>query len=299
MYKSKLIKLANFEDMEVEVDRLGIPMTEEKIETMLNKIAKKNIIMDEVDKVEKGDILILDLSSHEEKFNKKNLPVTVGIGLFNLEIEKELLGMKKAQSRLLNLNGTDIKVEVKSIKRRRIPEVTDELIEKMNINGVNTLEKYKELLIKEDLKAQRMDILPQKSLEYVINNSTYIISEDDMEALYKEEIKELEAQANLEKTTSEEYVKDIYGITLEEFTAWIKENLTMTLKHMLIGMEYENKNNAYLTEEIYETELNTYAEENQIELYKAKEIISYKLYHTRWYPMKANEAIIGYWKNKL
>lgn len=299
MYKSQLIKLADFKEIKIEVDTLGTPMSEEKIQGLLSKLAKRNIIIADADRIEKGDIVTINLTSVEEKFNKKNLPVTVGIGLFNLDLENKLLAMVKDESRILDINGIEVKVEVKSVKRRIIPEITNELIGGIGIEGVTTVEEYKEFLINEDLRRQRMEILPGKSVEYVINNSQYDISEDDVAAMYEEEIKGLEAQAQLEKITAEEFVKEVYGITLEEFTNWIKDNLSITIKHMLIGMEYEKQKNALLTEEIYETELRAYAEENQIELDKAKEIISYKLYHTRWYPMKANETIIGYWKKEL
>lgn len=299
MYKSKLIKLADFKGMEVELDTLGTPMNEEKIQGILNKLAKGKVSISHVDIIEKGDVVTLDLTSDEGKFNKRNLPVTVGIGLFNSELENQIIGMRKDESQTLNIKGNDVIVEVKSVKRRIIPEITNELIMDIGIEGVTTVEEYRDYLINEDLKQQRMEILPQKSLEYVINNSQYIISEDDIESVYEEEIKGLEAQAELDDITTEVYVKEVYGITLEEFTKWIRENLPMTIKHMLIGMEYTKQNNLEFTEDIYEAELRQYAEGNDIEVDKARNISSYKLHHTRWYPMKANEIIIGYWKKEL
>lgn len=299
MFESKVIKLTDFRDMEITEEMQGKALSEEEIKDILNKLAKKNVVTAEVDSIEKGDFVILDLKGEETKFNKNGLQINVGLGLFNKELEDEILGMEKNENKTLTINDKEVKVGVKSIKRRSIPEVTDELIAGLHIEGVNTIGEYKEYLRDKDIKEKRMNIIPFKSFEYIVENSEYNILDEDLKSLYDEEVRSLEAQASFYNKTLEEFVKEVYEISTEGILKWLEDTTPEKLNQILVGMEFAREDDKMLTQEIYDEEIKTSAQEGNVSFDKAKEMHSHMLFQGSWYPLKAMERIHEYWKEEI
>lgn len=270
MFKSKLLKLADLSKMKITDDMSGTPMDDKEIKAIFDRLARRNVVTTDVEIIENGDLAILDLKGNEEKYNKKNFALTVGLGLFNTEFENQIIGMKKGESKSLSINGNDVLVEIKTIKRRSPGEITDDVIRSLNIDGVTTVSGYREYLIEKDLKEKRVQIIGQAAENFILSNSEYSISEEDISLLYEQNINNLSIDAELNKKTLEEYAK-AFGFTVEKLKQMVTEPIPKYIKLMLIGREYAKEdNNLQSNEEKYEQYLKDEAESRSISFEDAK-----------------------------
>lgn len=298
MFKSKLINLVDYKDMEITEDMCGTPLNEEELQGMLEKIAKRNVITIDVEVVENGDLIVIDIDSHGERL-QRDLPITIGLGLFNIDIESKIIGMKKNEKKSIDYNGAEVSVEVKSIKRRIPAELTDEIIVSLNIEGVNSVNSYKKYLIEKDLYEKKLRILCQKGIDFVLDNSEFYISEDDILVCYEENMKAYIHQAASEQMTLDEFTKTLSGLTIEEFKQKKKSEAPMSIKYMLVGKEYAKKDvNLLYDEEKYETYIQEMTDSSQMTIEEAKRNFSFELFQLMMYKGAAITEIFKYFELK-
>ncbi|WP_312113426.1 hypothetical protein [Brevibacillus reuszeri] len=73
MFKSKLVKLADYREMKITDDMRETPLDDEEIKVKIDKLAKRNVVTTDVEMIEKGDYAIVDLKENKENFNKRIL----------------------------------------------------------------------------------------------------------------------------------------------------------------------------------------------------------------------------------
>lgn len=298
MYKSKLIKLADYKDFEVKKEMYGEAMTDDQVNHILQRKAKENVTTADAETVEKGDVVTVDLSSEVSKFDRKNLPLNVGLGMFDAELEKSIIGMKKDESKTFDLDKGNVDVKVKSITRRIVPEFTDELAASLNIEGVKTVEQYKTKLVEDDLREKKMGAIPFGAMGYIVENSEFDIKEEDLDEMAKRQFESIEAEAEIAGKPVEDLVKEIYGISVQEIKDWFRKEAEPNLKQILIGMDFAKKNDGMLTDEIYLKDIKENAEKMGISVEDAKKIFPLELFYGNYYPLQAMHEIYNYYKDK-
>lgn len=300
MFESKLVRLADYSEMKITDDIRVTPMGDKEINAILDKLAKRSVVTTEGEMIEKGDLTILDLRSHTVKFNKRNFPLTVGLGLFNTELENQIIGMNKGENRLLRVNGNEVLVKIKTISRRIPAKITDDIILTLNIDGVNNVSDYREHLINKDLKEKRMRIICKEAIDFVLDNSEYSISENDISLLYEKNIIKLYTYADIKKMTLDELAKIYYGTTVEELKHSNKEAIPNSIKYMLIGMEYvKENNNLQIDEEKYEMDIKDEAETRMIPFKDVKRLNPYELFIINKYKEIVSNTIYNYYKKEI
>lgn len=175
MISSRLVKFEDYQDMETTDDIQGTPMSEEKIHETFIRMMKRNVVTTDVETIDKGDFVVIDLTGDKEFLNKKNLMLTVGLGMFNSDFENEIIGMKKDEIKTIYIHDNTVIVEVKSVKRRSLAKVTDELIASLGIDGINTVYDYREYLINNDLKYQMIRNVSKKAIDEKIIKEGFTI----------------------------------------------------------------------------------------------------------------------------
>ncbi|MCG7381708.1 hypothetical protein [Paenibacillus sp. ACRRY] len=241
MLKSTLIKLANYKDMEITDDMRGEPLNENEIEGFLDKLAKRNVVTTDVEKIESGDFAVLNLKADQERFNRKNLKLTVGLGMFNSELETQVIGMSRGEVKTLNVHGHDVLVDVQSVQRRSLAEVSNEIILSLNIKGVTTVSEYKAHLINKDLKEKRTSAICQNIVDFVINNSEFAISEEDISYLYQLQLNAYDLFSRRENVPLEELVSQYYGKSVDEFKESLMNGTPNSIKYILLFLEYNKE----------------------------------------------------------
>ncbi len=78
--------------------------------------------------LEKGDAAVLTLISELSRFHRPMVPVAVGSGMYDRELEEQLLGRTVGETFTAQVQGTPVTVTVKQATRVVFPELTDKLV---------------------------------------------------------------------------------------------------------------------------------------------------------------------------
>lgn len=258
MFKSKAIKINGLK----KIDNLDISNQmveiENEIINSLNKLLNKHSEYKKTnDCVKVGDLVSLEMKSTNAKYNKKNLPVVVGTGLFDKGFEELLLNYIPAKKYMINFNGDEIEVSITEIKRKILPELTNELIKLECVDEVATVEEYKKNLF-DTIVNEKANEIASEFLSKVREESEFIIDEYDVNLLFEGDLSKmrflsLEEGKVLEDMTDTELGQRIGMPSLEKFEEVYKnEGYPLMLKRALIGMVLANEDNFILDETTYE-----------------------------------------------
>lgn len=138
----------------IEIKAKPIEVTEEDVNNVLDQLRDAFATLEEKenDTLEKGDIAVIDIKTFTKAtrypikdFGGENLHVEIGKKQLIEEIENNLEGMKKGETKnieasfdknypLRALKGKEVVFEVtlKSIKQKKLPEINDEFAQKIN-----------------------------------------------------------------------------------------------------------------------------------------------------------------------
>ncbi len=108
----------------------SIPTEEELKEQAIKAIVKDHLVLttigaDEV--AETGDSITMATVSNIPKFNKPNVKVSLGRGLYNKELEDMVLGKKIGDQFGLTIQEEPVSVTILDIQRKTAPQPTDEM----------------------------------------------------------------------------------------------------------------------------------------------------------------------------
>lgn len=307
--KSKILKEFDFRNIDVSGEDFTYETDKNFIEKEITRIKKKNKISYEVQEVTKGDIVICSLKSSISKFNKENISINVGLGLYDRQVEDALIGMEKGESKILLLDNESINIDILNISRSRIPELTDEMVEKEEINSVSTVESLINYLegLHEVERNKAIDskayLLVGKILKEVIEKSEFVIYEEDIEYLSKLEIQRARVLAKLEglileDMTPEEFSGRIPVQTYEDFLKMIYEMKKESLPILLLGLKSADKDVYKVSKENYNKSLNEYSAMYNIDPEDASEAMTFEYYEAKEYQIYYENKIKEYFKGR-
>lgn len=143
--KSHIISLCNYMDLTTEpiVVELTRKELEGDVELELHNTRMLMKRTEEVAVVAERDTVELTLKSKSKKFNRSGLRLNAGMGLYNKELEKTLIGRRVGETYTVLLKNGEVTVTIESCHRTVIPELTDELVCSQKSLGAKTVEEYK------------------------------------------------------------------------------------------------------------------------------------------------------------
>ena len=128
----------------------------------IRELARKNVVKDHLilvplkdgEAAKTGDTLTLCTQSSLPKFNKDQVTVSIGRGLYNKALEEALVGLKKGETCHVTVKDQPVSATILGIKRKAAPEPTDEMaaeLHQKDFDGkeLTTLAEYEDYLIKE------------------------------------------------------------------------------------------------------------------------------------------------------
>lgn len=282
----------------IEVTGLSTEVTDEEIEKQIENIRNRFATLEPASEdkaVVEGDYVTVDFDGRVEgkEFEGgkvEDYVLEVGSKVLFEELEKSLIGMKQGETKNVlvtlphniedkNLAGkqAEYTVTLKEIKRKVVPELTEEFLK--NIGDYKDVDEFKNY-IKEKLVEQKKKIRRAKIIEDIFN---YLLEHtkvdippvmiDNRVSQIKEDFKNaLKSQ----KISKETYLKSL-NITEEKLEEEIKQRAVREVKEYLIitALEKAEKNNIEPSdEEIKETKkavLDNYQDKKDRE--KVKEFI--------------------------
>lgn len=262
MLKSKAHKIYDFRKIIVPEKLLQIEVKRIVITNALNEVSEKFLTIEEVDdKISVGDIVSVNLKSNIDKYNQECAHIAVGKRFFNNEIETRLLEMKKGEIAEVTIDDESVTIEINSIKRRIFPTVSDELIEKLNLQKIKTVHEYERYIVDEFVdkaKQKKLDHIIKFVKKETLKNSDFELIDEEVNSKYLKEKERVTEQAIEAGKTYEEIVKRFAAIgglkdaTVEESEKFFFNDCILKFKAEIIGISLASGDGIVFDEESYE-----------------------------------------------
>lgn len=279
------VKLGQYKDLAVKKTRVMVK--NEEIEARLEKVAEEQANLVVVDRpVQEKDTAVIDFEGFKdgvafEGGKGENYPLVIGSGSFIPGFEEQLVGMKSEETKDITvtfpqeyqaeeLAGKEVvfKVTVHEVKETQTPEINDELIEELAIEGVKTVEDYKKH-VKETIREQKQVEADNKYLEDVLEqvkaNATFEIPEVMVEDEVNHMLEDFKQRITQQGFTIELY-EQLSGQKVEDIKATMTPEAEKRVATRLVIEEVVKAEKVEVSEEEYLEEVKKLAQ-----LYKQSE----------------------------
>ena len=183
---AKVVKLGQYKDIEVTVEKHTV--TQEEVDAQISAMVAQStsLIEKETDVVENGDVTTIDFKGMKDGVafdggTAEGYQLEIGSGAFIPGFEDQMLGMKKGETRNLNLTfpenygaadlaGADVvfEVTVHKIEVKKAAELNEEFVKSLNVPEMNTVEDLNNMM-KEELEKQAAQQYSQTVENEVMN----------------------------------------------------------------------------------------------------------------------------------
>ncbi len=209
------------------------------------------------DTVENGDIANIDYVGKKDDVafdggTAQGYDLAIGSGTFIPGFEEGLVGAKVGETRSLNLTFPEnygneelagaavvFDVTVNYISVNKTPELTDEFVIGLAIDGVTTVDAFK-TYVEDSLKANADSVykstLQDNAMSVIIDKCTF--SDEYPQMLFDYYLDKIK-QADTKKASGygvdlESYVTGYYGISMEEYNTQLEDQAKLMIKDALV-----------------------------------------------------------------
>lgn len=250
--KSRVLKLWDYR--EAEFDReIPKPDVEDALEKEYRRLMKRDKKVEESEIVAEDDIVTLDMHSSNPKWEKKNMMLNVGKGIFDREFEHKLVGLSKGDN-LIKIGEDEIQLQIREIKRNVYPQLSIERVlewanseegnkEVVSVNGFKEYMKNK--CEKEAVLSQINEII-FSVYGQVYMNSEWDFDEEEFQEIYQQIIGEINLELEGKNTsydtlTDEECKKYFDYENKEELEQLMSDSVFEQLAHQILSCIYSEK----------------------------------------------------------
>ena len=281
----------------LDIHKEEVEVTEEDINAEVERIQNRYadwVIREEDEEAQLKDQVTIDFVGEKdgvafEGGSGENYPLELGSGTFIPGFEEQLVGVKTGdqkdvvvtfpedyQAKDLAGQEATFKVTVHDIKYKELPEANDELVQKLKMDGVETLEQFKEKKA-DDLKAQKEksaeDAFVNALIEKVCENATVEIPEVMIESQIDREYKNFENRMMQSGFTAKQYLEAV-----EQTEAQLRETMRpsaeQNVKASLVLDAIVKAENIVIDDEAVENEFKQMSETYGMDVEKIKGIIN-------------------------
>ncbi|OBA06121.1 hypothetical protein A9P44_04195 [Paenibacillus polymyxa] len=306
--KSSIISEPDFRQMDLNPEWLQYSIDKHAVEEELQRIQKKHRQLVEVNDVQNGDSVTLNLTSGEKKYNRENLTISIGLGLFSKELEEQLIGRRSQDTADLNVQGHEVHVQIVRIVRSIVPPWTDAMAAEEQIDGVSTFEELK-AYIKEQIRVN----VTSSNLYYIINSvnrqlaekGKYNLIQEDLDLLTHMELERVRLITQseglvLEEMTEEQFQGRIPVKSYEEFMHMIISLNQTNLPILLIAMKHAEEDHFRPTAEGYEEYIANMVESFPgLDIEEVRQRIDFDNYASRKYLEYFDQEVETYYTTQL
>ena len=304
--RSKAVEICDFHSL--DPGRWAPPFTMDETEQKerLDRLRSRHGRMTEAGRVEPEDFVTLDSESDTPKYQKTNLNLRVGRGLFSPELEQGILGMAPGETRELALPEARARVTVRSVKRRVLPPLTDETVAAWGMDGVSTVEALI-ASVREKARSQYIEDMAEAvavELSNEVNaNSRFALDPEEVETVCAEGqqmAEDMLRSAGLDpETADDEAVRAVSGRTKQEHYDFLRQISVDGLKSAVIGAEHMKRDGVEPTEDQYKAALGECAEGLGVTEEAAHQILPWQKFLRQTAANYLFEEIIDYVTNYM
>ncbi len=289
---SKVIKLGQYKDIAVEVERTFA--TQEEVESEIAMILERSTSYEDKEGVvENGDMTTIDFEGFKdgvafEGGKGENYQLLIGSNTFIPGFESQMIGMAKGETRDLNvtfpenygaseLAGAPVvfKVTVHNIQKEKKAVLSDEFVASFNVENINTVEAFRARILEDVQKIHDQkynERLETKVFDQVVENCEVEVDEADIEKGIEKHISYIRMQLASQGMPLEQYL-EMLNIDMEAFKQQLRPNAMQQTKFELIIDEIAKVENLEVSDEEIEQQIEMIAIQNNV----TKEIVKEQL----------------------
>ena len=224
---SKVIKLGNYKGIEAEVTKQ--PVADTEVDNEIQRLVAQSTSLIEKDgDVTNGDVTTIDFEGFKDEVafdggKAEGFQLEIGSGQFIPGFEEQMIGMKKGETRELNLTfpenygaadlaGADVvfKVTVHKIEEKKEAELNDAFVASLNAPGIETIDQLRDN-IKASLEAQHeqafMAAKENAALGKLIDDCEVEVEESDIEKALQQQLQHVSMELASQGMQLEQYLQ--------------------------------------------------------------------------------------------
>lgn len=224
---SKVIKLGNYKGIEAEVTKQ--PVADTEVDNEIQRLfAQSTSLIEKDGDVTNGDVTTIDFEGFKDEVafdggKAEGFQLEIGSGQFIPGFEEQMIGMKKGETRELNLTfpenygaadlaGADVvfKVTVHKIEEKKEAELNDAFVASLNAPGIETIDQLRDN-IKASLEAQHeqafMAAKENAALGKLIDDCEVEVEESDIEKALQQQLQHISMELASQGMQLEQYLQ--------------------------------------------------------------------------------------------
>lgn len=277
----------------IEVEKKEVEVTDEEVDTEINRVRESNSRMIDIDDraAQDGDTVVIDFDGYVdgkqfEGGKAEDYSLVLGSHSFIDNFEEQLEGKNIGEDVTVNvtfpenyqaeeLQGkpAEFKVKIKEIKVKELPELDDDFAQ--DVSNFDTIAEYKEDLKKklaenkeEALKREREETVIGK----IIENAQMDIPEQMVEAQTRQMTQEFAQRLSSQGLSIDQYMQ-FTGLTPQKMIEELKPQALKRIQSRLVLEAVVAAENIETSEDELNKEIENMASMYQMEVDKLKEVI--------------------------
>lgn len=286
------VKLGDYKNLEIEDKSFDV--TDETVEDELNQLLKSHAEIEAVEDgaIENGDQVTIDFRGtvDGEEFEggeAENFQLEVGSGTFIAGFEDQLLGLKPAEERdvevtfpedyhVKSLHGKQAVFHVKlhDVKRKVLRELTDEFVQE--ISDFETVDEFREDLraqLEERAKQNHEGYVRDEVLKKATENATIDLPQVMVGHEVDHQVESFAQQLQMQQIPFDAYL-EFTGTTMDELRGQFRETAEQNVRTSLVLEAITAAEQVEVSEEDLQTELQKVAESSGLELDRVRELLA-------------------------
>ncbi|MDI6602081.1 MAG: trigger factor [Thermoanaerobacteraceae bacterium] len=259
----------------IEVEKIEYNVTDEDVESELNKMRERNARLVSADDrpIQEGDNVIIDFEGfiNNEPFEggkAENYSLVIGSHTFIEGFEEQLIGKKQKETVDINVRfpdnyGTEdlagkeaqFKVTIKEIKYKELPELDDEFAK--DVSEFDTLEELKADIrkrLQEENENRAKNEFTDRVIQKVVDNATVDIPDVMIERELDSMERNVDMNLRYQGLTLDKYF-EITGASKEEFRNNMRQDAYNNVKTSLVLEKIAEVENITVTNEEIDAEI--------------------------------------------
>ncbi len=247
MIKSRAKKIVDYKAIDLSQYTKNFTVDQALLEKDMNRILRGYSKKVEADKVESGDMVTLSCKSENSKYNKENLVIPVGRGMFSKELEKDMIGKGKEAENHCKCDGVDVAYKISRIVRTILPELTDQGVASLGMEDVKSVADLRRYCINKQvdnyvLDAEEADMASALLWQTVAAESEFIYDPEELKLEEEAAIKNLQEMENRPEEPADEDQEEFFEDEEEnapemDMEAFFKQISVTELETAVIGRQ--------------------------------------------------------------
>lgn len=308
---SKVNKLGQYKGIEVNVEKHIA--TKEEVEQQVQALVAQNPTLVEKDgEVAHGDITTIDFEGFKDGVafdggKAEGHQLEIGSGQFIPGFEDQMIGMKKGETRDLNLTfpedygmqdlaGADVvfKVKLHKIENKQESELNDEFVASLNLPNMQTVEdlhKQMEAYIQSQHDQTYRTSVENAIFEKLLDDSDVEVGDEDAEKAMNEHMNHLRNELARQGMTLEQYLQ-MTGANEDMLRQQLEPAAKQQAKFEAIIDEIVKVENLTTSDEELDQQIEAIVNQNQMTVEQVLEQINKEALRHDYNRVKASQLVI-------